>query len=172
MNYSFRFIDNKGVTGYVIKINDDIVFGERDQKTIVNSISGSYNFNSYHGLTLTVRNFWTTVSYNENLFLLEKNGKLNPDAGYNLGNIGFDPNINFNIWNFDLKYFWEFAPGSLITALYRNQIFNQDTASSDSFTESLKTLFDQPIKHVFSLRFVYYIDYNNIKGAFKKKNSS
>ena len=172
MNYSFRFIDNKGVTGYVTKINDDIVFGERDQKTIVNSISGSYNFNLYHGLTLTVRNFWTTVTYNENLFLLEENGKLNPDAGYNLGNIGFDPNINFNIWNFDLKYSWEFAPGSLITALYRNQIFNQDTASSDSFTESLKTLFDQPIKHVFSLRFVYYIDYNNIKGAFKKKNIS
>ncbi|MCH7524900.1 MAG: carbohydrate binding family 9 domain-containing protein [Bacteroidetes bacterium] len=172
MNYSFRFSDNKGGRGYVTKINDDIIFGQRDQKTIVNSISGSYNFNSYHALTLTVRNFWTTVTYDDNLFLLEENGRLNPNADYNLGNIGFDPNINFNTWNLDVKYSWEFAPGSLITALYRNQIFNQDTASSDSFTESLKILFDQPIKHVFSLRFVYYIDYNNLKDAFKKKNST
>jgi len=123
-------------------------------------------------LTLTVRNFWTTVTYEQDLFLLEDNGKHNSHAGFNLDNIDFNPNINFNTWNLDLKYSWEFAPGSLLTALYRNQIFNQDTASSNSYGKSLKTLFDQPIEHVFSLRLVYYIDYNNIKGGFKKKSSS
>jgi Domain of unknown function (DUF5916)/Carbohydrate family 9 binding domain-like len=171
MNYSFSFSDNKGGRGYVTKINDDIIFGQRDQKIIVNSLSASYNFNSYNGLTLTVRNFWTTVTYENNLFLLEENGRYNPNAGYNLGNIGFDPNINFNTWNLDFKYVWEFAPGSLITALYRNQIFNRNSNSSDSYGESLKTLFNQPIEHVFSLRFVYYIDYNNMKNIFQKKSS-
>ncbi len=171
MNYSFSFSDNKGGRGYVTKINDDIIFGQRDQKTIVNSLSASYNFNSYNGLTLTVRNFWTTVTYEDNLFLLEENGRYNPNAGYNLGNIGFDPNINFNTWNLDFKYVWEFAPGSLITALYRNQIFNRNSDSTDSYGESLKTLFNQPIEHVFSLRFVYYIDYNNVKNIFQKKSS-
>jgi Domain of unknown function (DUF5916)/Carbohydrate family 9 binding domain-like len=171
MNYSFSFSDNKGGRGYVTKINDDIIFGQRDQITIVNSLSASYNFNSYNGLTLTVRNFWTTVTYEDNLFLLEENGRYNPNAGYNLGNIGFDPNINFNTWNLDFKYVWEFAPGSLITALYRNQIFNRNSNSTDSYSESLKTLFNQPIEHVFSLRFVYYIDYNNVKNIFQKKSN-
>jgi Domain of unknown function (DUF5916)/Carbohydrate family 9 binding domain-like len=171
MNFSFRFSDNKGGRGYVTNIDDDIIFGQRDQKTVVNSLSASYNFNSYNGLTLTIRNFWTTVTYENNLFLLEENGRYNPNAGYNLSNIGFDPNINFNTWNLDFKYIWEFAPGSLLTALYRNQIFNQDATSTYSYGESLKTLFNQPIEHVFSLRFVYYIDYNNVKNIFQKKSS-
>ena len=171
MNYSFRFNSNKGGRGYVTNIDDDIIFGQRNQETIVNSLSASYNFDSFNGLTLTVRNFWTTVTYDQGLFLLEENGRLNPNAGYNLGNIGFDPNINFNTWNLDFKYVWEFAPGSLLTALYRNQVFNQDTASTDSFSESFSSLLKQPIKHVFSLRFVYYIDYNNVKNIFQKKSS-
>ena len=171
MNYSFRYNNNKGGRGYVTTVGDDIIFGQRDQETITNSISGSYNFNSYHGLTLTVRNFWTTVTYENDLFLLEENGTHNSQAGFNLDTIGFNPNINFNTWNLDLKYSWEFAPGSLITALYRNQIFNQNTESTDSYTESFNTLFKQPIEHVFSLRFVYYIDYNNVKNIFQKKTS-
>jgi Domain of unknown function (DUF5916)/Carbohydrate family 9 binding domain-like len=171
MNYSFRFSDNKGGRGYVTNIDENIIFGQRNQKTIVNSLSASYNFDSYNGLTLTVRNFWTSVTYEDNLFLLEENGRNNPNAGYNLGNIGFNPNINFNTWNLDFKYVWEFAPGSLLTALYRNQIFNQDTASTHSYFESFTSLLKQPIKHVFSLRFVYYIDYNNVKNIFQKKSS-
>jgi len=51
-------------------------------------------------------------------------------------------------------------------------LFNSDTMSGDSYFESLGTLFNQPIEHVFSLRLVYYIDYNNIKGVFQKKSSS
>ncbi len=171
MNYSFRFSDNKGGRGYVTNIDDNIIFGQRNQKTIVNSLSASYNFDSYNGLTLTVRNFWTTVTYEDNLFLLDEDGRYNPNAGYNLDNIGFNPNINFNTWNLDFKYVWEFAPGSLLTALYRNQIFNQDTTSTDSYSVSFSSLFKQPIKHVFSLRLVYYIDYNNVKNIFQKKSS-
>lgn len=171
MNYSFRYSNNKGGRGFVTNIDDDIIFGQRDQETIVNSISGSYNFNSYHGLTLTVRNFWTTVTYEQDLFLLQNDGTHNSQAGFNLDNIDLNPNINFNTWNLDFKYSWEFAPGSLLTALYRNQIFNQDTTSSDSYGKSLKTLFNQPIEHVFSLRFVYYIDYINVKNIFQKKTS-
>ncbi|MBE9490107.1 MAG: carbohydrate binding family 9 domain-containing protein, partial [Bacteroidetes bacterium] len=171
IDYSMRYSNNKGGRGFVTNIEDDIIFGQRNQETITNSFSGSYNFNSYHGLTLTVRNFWTTVTYDHDLFLLEDNGSHNSNAGFNIDTIGFNPNINFNTWNLDLKYSWEFAPGSLLTALYRNQIFNQDTTSTDSYTESLNTLFDQPIEHVFSLRFVYYIDYNNAKNIFNKKTS-
>ena len=81
-------------------------------------------------------------------------------------------NINYNTWNLDLNYSWQFAPGSFLTALYRNQLFNFDNASTDSYGKSLKTLFDQPIQNTFSLRIQYFIDYASIKNALKKKSSS
>ncbi|MGH1383399.1 DUF5916 domain-containing protein, partial [Kordia sp.] len=71
--------------------------------------------------------------------------------------------INFSTWNLDLSYTWQFAPGSFLTALYRNQIFNQTEASEATYFDSLNRLFDEPIDHTVSLRFVYFIDYNNVK---------
>ena len=52
--------------------NDNIIFGERNQQTIENSISANYNFNSFHALNLTFRNYWTTVTYKDDLFVLNE----------------------------------------------------------------------------------------------------
>ena len=157
--------------GYVTTTDDDIVFGERDRVSMTNSISGSYNFNSYHALTLTFRNNWDTVTYDEDLYTLQHNGRLSQSSGLTKADLGYDPDINFNTWNLDFSYSWQFAPGSFLTALYRNRLFNQDNASNDSFFESLNTLLDQPIQHTFSLRLQYFIDYSTLKNVFKKKNS-
>ncbi len=167
LSYSISYNKGRGGRGYVTNVGDDIVFGQRKQKTIENGIEASYNFNSYHGLSLTFRNYWSTVTYNEDLFTLLDNGSVS-NTGHTVNNIGYDPNVNFNTWNFDFRYSWQFAPGSQLTALYRNSLFNFDTASDNNFSDSLGTLFDQPIEHIFSLRLVYYIDFNNIKGIFKK----
>jgi hypothetical protein len=170
MSYNANFNLGGGSRGYVSDIEDDIIFGERDQKTIVNSISGNYNFNSFHGLTLTFRNYWTTVDYDYQLFKLVENGHLSSEENYTLDDVD-DPNVNFNTWNLDLRYQWQFAPGSQLVALYRNELFNSDTASSDSYFDSLNTLFKQPAKHSFSLKLIYYLDYNNVKSIFDKKSS-
>jgi len=122
-------------------------------------------------LTLTFRNFWSTVTYDHNLFTLLDDGSLSTDDGYTVNSLD-NPNINFNTWNLDFRYSWEFAPGSQLTALYRNSLFNQDTSSRDSYFDSLSTLFKQPIQHTFSLRLQYFIDYNNVKDIFKKKTDS
>ena len=170
LNYSFNYNKGRGGRGYVTNVGDDIVFGQRKQKTIENSIETNYNFNSYHGLSLTFRNYWSTVTYNEDLFTLLDNGGV-ANAGHTVSNIGYDPNVNFNTWNFDFRYSWQFAPGSQLTALYRNSLFNFDTASDNNFVDSLGSLFDQPIEHIFSLKVVHYIDYNNFKNIFNKKTS-
>lgn len=172
-----KYINNQG---YVTTLNEgegDIIFGQRDRKVIENSLSGSYNFNSFHSLTLTFRNYWSTVNYEEDLFKLEDDGTLSKNDGYtveetmiNNPDQDYDPNQNFDIWNLDFKYAWEFAPGSQLTALYRNQLFNFTEASMDSYSDSLSDLFNEPMEHVFSLRLSYYLDYNNVKKAFKGKS--
>ncbi len=168
LNYSFGYNDTKGSRGYVTDFNNDIIYGERDQLTIVNSIRGSYNFNSFHALSLSFRNYWATVDYDDELFVLLENGKLSKEDGYTINDFE-DPNINFNTWNLDVSYTWQFAPGSQLSALYRNQLFNFSNAASDNYLDSLGTLFEEPIQHTFSLRLVYFIDYNNVKQIFKKK---
>ncbi len=169
LSYSFEYQNNKGNRGFVENNDIDIIFGQRDQETIVNSISGNYNFNPFHGLTLTFRNYWSVVDYEENLFSLLDHGRLTRQSGYTLSTIDNNPNVNFGTWNLDFRYAWQFAPGSQLIALYRNQLFNYDNASQDGYFDSIKTLFDQPVKHTFSLRLVYYIDYNNITRLFRKK---
>ena len=176
-SYSFDFDNEVDDRGYVTTLdNNDIIFGQRNRQTIVNSISSIYNFDTKHALTLTFRNYWSTVNYEHELFKLKENGTLTKENNYNVRETlienpeqDFDPNQNFDIWNLDFKYVWEFAPGSQLTALYRNQLFNSTDASRDSYFESLNDLFKEPIEHVFSLRLTYYLDYNNIKNVFKGK---
>ncbi|WP_282070334.1 DUF5916 domain-containing protein [Olleya namhaensis] len=164
--------------GYVNgqEIDDRILFGQRDRVDMTASISGSYNFNSFNALTLSFRNYLSTVTYDNSLYVLQNNGTLNRSDIYTKNNISsdpdFDPDINFNTWNLDLSYTWQFAPGSNLTALYRNQIFNFSNDSEASFFDSTEDLFKQEQRNTFSLKLVYFIDYNDLKNVFKKKSKT
>ncbi|WP_397362654.1 DUF5916 domain-containing protein [Olleya sp. R77988] len=163
------YLNNQDVAG-------QIIFGQRDRIDTVASISGSYNFNSFNALTLSFRNYLSTVTYDDQMYTLNDNGYLTESSIYNKTNVGgydgFDPDINFNTWNLDLSYTWQFAPGSQLTALYRNQIFNFSNNSEAGFFESIDDLFKQEKQDTFSLRLVYFIDYNDIKSVFKKKSKT
>lgn len=170
--YSFNFNNANGQRGYAAFVDDQPIFGERNRRTITNTISANYTFNPFNTLALTFRHYWDTVNYDHDLFTLLDNGRLTTDSGYNVNNIGGSPNINFSTWNIDLSYSWQFAPGSFLTALYRNQLFNFDTMSQANYSESLNTLFDQPIQHTLSVRVQYFIDFNGIKSVFKGNKSA
>lgn len=170
LSYSFNYERGSGGRGYVNNVDGEILYGQRKQKTITNNINTTYNFNSFHGLSLTFRHYWSKVDYDYALYTVLEDGSMDNTTGHNLDNLGFDPNINFGTWNLDLRYSWQFAPGSQLTALYRNSLFNFDNMSRAKYFDSLGTLLDQPIEHIFSLKVIYYIDYNNIKNAFRKKS--
>ncbi len=155
--------------GYATTVGNDIIFGQRERKTLVNRLNANYNFNPFHSLGLTFRNYWSTVTYENDLFTLLENGRLDRTSGYVVGDLENNPNINFSTWNLDLSYSWQFAPGSFLTALYRNQLFNSDNASEEAYFSALNTLFEQPIQHTFSLRLQYFIDYNDVKQLLRNK---
>ena len=158
-----------GDRGYVTQVDEDVIFGDRQREEIEQTFHASYNFNKNHTLSLTLRNYWGVVRYDEQLFSLQDNGRVTGTTGYTTINIPNNPDINFSTWNFDLGYSWQIAPGSFVTALYRNQLFNLDTEARDSYTNSIDTLFKQPINNVFSLKLQYFIDYSHISGLFKSK---
>lgn len=170
LSYSLDREYYSGDRGYVTQVDEDVIFGDRRRVEIEQRINANFNFNPYNTLALSLRNFWGTVEYDRQLFSLQEDGYVTSATGYTVSNIPDDPNINFSTWNFDLSYSWQFAPGSFITALYRNQLFNSDTAARDSYFDSIDTLFKQPITHIFSVKIQYFLDYNQIPALLKKNN--
>ncbi len=174
VNYGFEYQNNKGSRGYARfsnDLDDEIVFGERDIVSVENSISGTYNFNPFQTLSLTFRNFWTTVDYDRNPYYLQDDGTLiEQSQTFEALGLGNSDEL-FNTWTLDLNYTWQVAPGSFLTGLYRNQLFTSDDSAEDGYFDSLKNLFNQSMDHTFSLRLTYFIDYNNVKSIFKKKKS-
>ena len=164
LQYGLDFSNRNNRKGQVNILTDgSIIFGERDQKTITNEISGRFYFTTKSALSLTFRHYWSPVAYDDQYYLLKDDGTLAPNSY--TGN----HDINYNVWNLDLSYSWEFAPGSQLIALYRNNISNFDDQSHLGFGENLQNLFEQEAGHNFSLKMIYYIDYNNAKSWFKKK---
>ena len=156
LRYRLNFNKTNNDQGYVNEDATNIIFGIRDRKNYTNSISGKYNFSTNSSLSLSFRHYWGAVSYNSY-------HNLNPDGNLEPNNSYRGENVNFNSWNLDLNYIWQFAPGSQLIAFYRNSIFNSDTNSNLDFFENIENLFEQSQSHTFSVRFVYFIDYNKIK---------
>ena len=164
--YSFKYNNTINRESFVALQPTSILFGNRDLKSVENSIQGSYNFNTKQALNLSFRNFWSAATFAENQFsTLQNKGSLSP-AQF-LISPDNNPNANFNIWNLDFSYIWEFAPGSEAILLYRNSIFNIDSQSELGYGESLGNLFEESLRQNISLRLVYYIDYNKAKNIFK-----
>lgn len=169
--YEFSWDQELRERGWIDFIGEDIIYGQRDQLTIENSISASYNFNAMNSLTLSFRNYWSGVQYENNLFALSANGRLNRDDNYTKEDLS-DPDVNFSTWNLNLTYSWQFGPGSFLTAQYRNRIFNFNNDGAEAFGNSINELFEQPNGNTFSLKMVYFVDYNDLKGMFKKHSKT
>ncbi|WKD86897.1 hypothetical protein KCTC32516_02277 [Polaribacter huanghezhanensis] len=158
--FKFKYNRDKNAIGYANDDNSDIIFGKRNSDSYENSLSGKYSFSTKSSLSLSFRHYWQTVKYNSQFYNLNTDGTLT-NHSYT-GN----HDVNYNSWNLDLNYLWEFAPGSQLTAFYRNSIFNSNDQSALNFINNINELFNQPALHTFSIKFVYFIDYNNLKKIF------
>lgn len=159
--YEFNYNKNYNDQGWVDEVGDDIIFGQRDRKTFENTISARYNFSVDSSLSLNFRHIWTDVKYEDLFYTLGTDGYFIPNAGYT-----DNQDINFNSWNLDLNYIWQFTPGSQLIAFYRNSIFNRNDDTGQDFLTNLQNLFSEPNQHIFSLRVVFFIDYNSTKNIF------
>jgi len=156
LQYKFFYGITYNEKGFVAVLPDgNILFGNRDKKTISQKLQADYYFTVKSALSLSMRHYWAPVTYT-GYFLL------NPDGSLSRVKVtDRNDNLNFNVWNLDVGYNWEFAPGSQLTLLYRNSFFNTDDQSGLSFTENFHNLFMQPQKHQFIIKAIYYLDYNS-----------
>lgn len=156
ISYEFEHISD-----YVTHSNDQPIFGLRDIRTVENTLNLAYKFSSRAVLNLRPRHFWSNVEPLE-YYDLRTNGTYG-DTDYNESNI-----VDFNRFNIDLIYQWEFAPGSELSLVWKNLIFDQEELLS-TYSESISRLGDLDQNNSLSLKAVYYLDYNRLNNALPQR---
>lgn len=174
-SHQIQFQDMNKQRGYTTKLydeNDDldaVIFGTRNVDNVINELEGAYIFTNRMGLTFRARHYWSTVEYSK-FWELEEDGDL-IDTDYT----GLDPDTgeklhdrNFNTFNIDVAYNWQIFAGSEITFVWKRAIFTDDKNTELDFSENFSNTFNAPNFDTFTLRFVYFLDYLNIKKLFAK----
>lgn len=154
---------------YEIDINGndvlkDIIFSRRDRMTVENIITFKYSLNNRSGITVRLRHYWSEVTVKQ-LYDLQTDGTLKPTSHTNID----IQHQNYNIFNVDAVYTWQFAPGSFINIVWKDQsdTFN-DEVQYRYFKNFGKTM-DAPQNNNLSLKVIYYLDYLDFKKGKKKK---
>jgi len=150
---------DKNDIGYIAHSNDEsIVFmGLRDVSTLTNTVEGLLSFNANAFVNLRVRHYWRWVSYSI-YHTLNTDGSLSTPI--------FEPvynkDINFNLFNIDLTYQWNFAPGSELSIVWKNVIEVSDGNVRGQYFSNFSNLLSAKQGNSLSLRMLYYLDYNSI----------
>jgi len=159
LNVNMKRLLSINDVGWVDEVGSDIIMGVRDFKNLTSSLSSTYTFNNKMSMGIKFRHYWADIHYND-YKKLTLDGELE-DVVYQEEN-----DITFNSWNVDFNYSWWFAPGSQLSVLYRNSLLSSYTGSGLKYFDNLNKMFENPQQNVFSVKMVYYLDYNNLKKIF------
>lgn len=143
----------------------DILFSRRDRRTVENIFTAKYNFNNKSGITFRARHYWSKVEQKQ-LYDLQSDGTLKPTVHTNV----VMEHQNFNIFNIDATYTWQFAPGSFVNVVWKNQALSDDGGIRDSYLKNLNHTVSEPQNNNLSVKIIYYLDYLDFK-KWKKKSS-
>ncbi len=145
--------------------SENIIFGKRDRTTFDNTVSLNINFNTKSNFTFRARHYWSKVVYKE-FYQLQNDGYVKPTTW----NVNED--INTNYFNIDAIYTWQFAPGSFLNLIWKNNISRSDYGSDfnkeDSYFKNVDFIRHIPQSNSFTLKVLYFLDYSDLKKIGRK----
>ncbi len=145
--------------GFIDRMDDAIIFGQRAVKEWNNALTLNYTINSKLHVNARLRHYWIQVDYNKQ-FTLQDNGDLVANT-YAINPDDFDD--NFNQFNIDFLAKWQFAPASEISLGYKlgSTFFNGDVRSS--YFDNLGNTLKENSSNTVSLKMTYFLDANKFK---------
>lgn len=141
--------------------SNDINFARRKRNTIENILSVKYSFTNKMGITFRARHYLSTVD-NKEFYFLQPDGKLKANPTFING-----VNQNFNLFNIDMVYTWQFAPGSFINIVWKNAVEDFDGYIQRSYFKNFDRTMKADDNNNISLKVIYFLDYLQLK---KKKS--
>ena len=134
---------------------DSIFFTKRDVSNFENTLGLTYGISNKATITMRGRHYNSAV-HCHNAFLLNSNGTLASTSKYQ-----FD-NQTYNAFNIDMTFRWIFAPGSELSLAWKNAIYKDEELLRRHYWKNLKQTWQSDQTNTFSLKVLYYIDYNNL----------
>jgi hypothetical protein len=160
LRYRFNFDFDLNEAAYVDKAEEDIIFGRRNVFTFANSINADYIFTNKIALSIVARHYASTVEY-KHFYNLQQNGRLELNAEFNE-----DRNYNFNSFTIDLVFSWNFAPGSFLNFVWKNNVSADGTIPPEdmipNYYANFKQIWHEPLFNSLSLKLIYYLDYSSL----------
>jgi len=180
----YRFDDKFSITQQVLynpAVNDagyydqyvengvmkDILFSRRDLTTIENILSFKYNFDSRSGITFRARHYWSKVEPKQ-LYDLGTDGRLTPTKHTSVVPV----NQNINFFNIDAVYTLQFAPGSFINIVWKDQGAMGDENTRYTYFKNFDRIVSAPQDNNLSVKVIYYLDYLDFKKKSKVKSQN
>lgn len=158
-NYSI-FLNGAGFAGY---FDDGPKYGVRDVRTLTNIIQAKYLFKNNLSLTLRIRHYWSYGTYDYYGDLDEEGYIIRDDAF--TGNSDF----NFNAFNTDLIFGWQFAPGSFLNIVYKNDLQRDEQIIQTSYFNNLGSVLSEGQRNTITMKVVYFFDtVSTFKKVFKR----
>ncbi|MDZ7880695.1 MAG: DUF5916 domain-containing protein [Saprospiraceae bacterium] len=164
-----HYIAENNDLGYASADNqadNDIIFGGRDRTTLESVLSSKYTFSPKANLTFRARHYWSKVVY-DSFYKLTDDGSLSPKTWTT------SEDRNFNIFNIDMVYTWQFAPGSFVNLIWKNNIATFEKGSKNirdmRYLTNLGDTFNAPQTNGLTLKVIYFMDYQDIQHRFKVK---
>jgi Domain of unknown function (DUF5916)/Carbohydrate family 9 binding domain-like len=139
-------------------ILEDILFSRRDLKTVENILSFKFSFNNKSGITLRARHYWSKVTVRQ-LYDLQTDGTLKPTRHNNVT----IAHQNYNIFNIDAVYTWQFAPGSFVNIVWKEEGSSFDQEIGYLYFKNLDHTLSAPQNNNLSVKVIYYLDYLSFK---------
>lgn len=142
------------------ELNGDPIVGFRDVKEQITVLSGIYNFTPRLNLTLRARHYWNEVKY-LSFHNVTNDGLLTNRPFIN------NWNDNVNIFNLDAFVTWDFRLGSRLIVGYKNWLGEEEfvpyTSVKNNYLRNLGDIFDLRHGNEITVRFVYFLDYNELR---------
>jgi hypothetical protein len=135
------------------------VYSLYNRNTVENTLSLKYTFTAIMGINLRVRHYWS-VRNNLSFYNLKADGNLTPrvPSEFNATN-----DEAFNTFNVDMVYVWQFSPGSELSIAYKNSSLTDTNQGQYGYYHNLQGTFNSPQNNNFSVKVLYYVDYQNLR---------
>ncbi len=157
-NIFYGFAKNQ--LGYANSMDEnDIIFGRRNRQTLENTVGINYVFSPKSNVTFRCRHYWSRAEYQQ-FYKLQDDGTLSERDWSN------NENRNYNTFNIDAVYTWQFAPGSFVNLIWKNNISKREAGSEvlsqENFSDNIARTLSIPHNNSLTLKVIYFLDYRQL----------
>jgi len=144
--------DNDAATG-------EPFVGLRRILEVTTTMDAVYNFKARMNLNMRIRHYWSNVTY-RSFYDVAADGSWIDKPFQD----GYDE--NFNLFNLDMFFTWDFRLGSRLLVAWKNALgpdASVDGGVYQDYPKNFRQSFHLPHSNELSVKFIYYIDYLQLK---------